>query len=322
MEYHLFRRSKISRFGIGTVQFGVDYGISNKTGQVPYPDVLRIFETALEHGVNFIDTSRVYGTSEENIGKALNETDAVDDFILCTKLDISANYYEKSDGEVLGEVKDSLYKSLEFLGLEILPVYLLHRPEHRTFRDGLIWSFLKEEVSKGTIGHLGVSIARGPSEAIACFEDPAVEAIQIPYNVWDARWDKAGILAYASENEIAVFNRSSYLQGLLLMPVEEVPDYVSGSVKYRKSLNRIAEEAGLDVKEMALRYVFSVGEIASTIIGIDSPTQFEENILIYEKGPLDGEIIGNIKEAFRDVPDDIVNPALWNKNRGEEGEGN
>jgi len=314
MEYHFFKKLKISRLGIGTVQFGIDYGINNKTGQVPYSDILKIFETALRNRANFIDTSRVYGTSEENIGRALNEIDAVDDFILCTKLDISEDYYEQSDKAVLGEVKDSLYKSMEFFGVETLPLYLLHRPEHRTFRDGLIWSFLKEEVSKGTIGHLGVSIARGPSEAIACFEDPAVEAIQIPYNVFDARWDRAGVLAYASERGIAVFNRSSYLQGLLLMPIEEVPEHVSESIRYKKSLNRIAAEAGLNVKEMVLRYVFSVREIASTIIGIDSQAQFEENLWIYEKGPLDGELIKRIKEAFGEVPEYIVNPFLWNVN--------
>ncbi|RKY68208.1 MAG: hypothetical protein DRP97_06590 [Candidatus Latescibacterota bacterium] len=313
MEYPPFKERKISRFGIGTVQFGLDYGINNKTGQVPYSDVLSIFETALENGVNFIDTSRVYGTSEETIGKALREIGAVDDFILCTKLDISENYHEKSDETVRGEVQDSLRQSLEALRIDTIPVYLLHRPEHRTFRDGLIWDYLKEASTKGMIGRLGVSIADGPSEAIECFEDPALEAIQIPYNVFDARWDKAGVLKVASERGIAVFNRSSYLKGLLLMEMDEVPEHVTESLCYKESLNRIAAEAGLGVKEMALRYVFSVPEITSTIIGIDSQVQFKENLRIYEKGPLDGVLIQRIKTAFRDIPEYVLNPFLWDQ---------
>ena len=313
MKHPPFKELKISRFGIGTVQFGLDYGINNKTRQVSYSDVLNIFETALEHGVNFLDTSRVYGTSEETIGKALREIGAVDDFIPCTKLDISENYHEKSDEAVRGEVKNSLRQSLEALRIDTIPVYLLHRPEHRTFRDGLIWDYLRETVSKGMIGRLGVSIADGPSEAIECFKDPAVEAIQIPYNVFDARWDKAGILAGAAERGIVVFNRSSYLKGLLLMEMGEVPEHVTESLCYKESLNQIAAEIGLDVKELVLRYVFSVPEITSTIIGIDSQAQFKENVRIYEKGPLDGELMQRIKTAFGDVPEYVLNPFLWDQ---------
>ncbi len=313
MKYPPFKELKISRFGIGTVQFGLDYGINNKTGQVSYSDVLNIFETALENGVNFIDTSRVYGTSEQTIGKALREIGAVDDFIPCTKLDISENYHEKSDEAVRGEVKGSLDQSLEALGIDTLPVYLLHRPEYRTFRDGLIWDYLKEAVSKGMIGRLGVSIADGPSEAIACFEDPAVEAIQIPYNVFDARWDKTGVLKVAAERGIAVFNRSSYLKGLLLMEMDEVPEHVTESLCYKESLNRIAAEAGLEVKEMALRYVFSVPEITSTIIGIDSQVQFRENLRIYEKEPLESALIQKIRTAFGEVQEYVLNPFLWDQ---------
>ncbi|MCK5526017.1 MAG: aldo/keto reductase, partial [Candidatus Latescibacteria bacterium] len=313
MKHPPFKELKISRFGIGTVQFGLDYGINNKTGQVSYSDVLNIFETALENGVNFLDTSRVYGTSEETIGKALREIGAVDDFIPCTKLDISENYHEKSDEAVRGEVNGSLRQSLEALGIETIPVYLLHRPEYRTFRDGLIWDYLKEAVTKGMIGRLGVSIADGPSEAIECFKDPAVEAIQIPYNVFDARWDKAGILAGAAERGIVVFNRSSYLKGLLLMEMDEVPEHVTESLCYKESLNQIAAEAGLDVKELVLRYVFSVPEITSTIIGIDSQVQFKENVRIYEKGPLEDALNQRIKATFWDIPEYVLNPFLWDQ---------
>ena len=313
MKHPPFKKLKISRFGIGTVQFGLDYGINNKTGQVSYSDVLNIFETALENGVNFLDTSRVYGTSEETIGKALREIGAVDDFIPCTKLDISENYHEKSDEAVRGEVKNSLHQSLEALRIDTIPVYLLHRPAHRTFRDGLIWDYLKEAATKGMIGRLGVSIADGPSEAIECFKDPAVEAIQIPYNVFDARWDKAGILAGAAERGIVVFNRSSYLKGLLLMEMDEVPEHVTESLSYKESLNQIAAEAGLDVKELVLRYVFSTSEITSTIIGIDSQAQFKENLRIYEKGPLEDALNQRIKATFWDIPEYVLNPFLWDQ---------
>ena len=79
---------RISRVGLGTVQFGMDYGISNKTGQVRFADVVEIFETAREQGLNFIDTAPVYGNSEATIGRAIAEMGAPDEFVICTKLDL------------------------------------------------------------------------------------------------------------------------------------------------------------------------------------------------------------------------------------------
>ena len=134
MEYKSIKDYKISKMGMGTVQFGIDYGINNERGKVPYTEILKIFELAIKKEINFIDTSRLYGSSEKNIGKALKELHAHKYFVICTKLDISSNYYEKSDRLVIEEVKQALHTSLYSLGLDIIPIYLLHTPEHRIFR--------------------------------------------------------------------------------------------------------------------------------------------------------------------------------------------
>ena len=311
MEYTNILQLNISRFGIGTVQFGIDYGINNKSGKVPYTDVVRIFEKAIESGVNFVDTSRLYGSSETVIGKAIEEIDASDRFVICTKLDISANYNEKSDREILKEVSDSLEKSLESLKVSEIPIYLLHIPKHRTFRNGIIWEHLKEKRDEGYIGHLGVSVSNGVEEAKGCLKDSDVEAIQIPFNIFDQRWLASGILDNANKRGCAVFTRSAYLQGLIIMDDKSVPAELSEVLKYKRLLRKIAEETSLDIKELALRYVFSIKGITSTVIGLDSYEQFIENISIYKKGKLDRDLLTRINEAFHDIPEDIVNPVFW-----------
>jgi len=311
MRYQQLSELQISRIGLGTVQFGIDYGINNATGQVQYQDILEILSLASERGINFIDTSRYYGSSEENLGKALEELGLEDQFTVCTKLDLPKNYRELTEQALLQEVSDCLDKSRESLRLEQLPVYLLHTGEYMKISGGVIWDFLKEKRDEGVIGHLGASIASGPGEAEEVLGDPAVEAIQIPYNLFDQRWHKEGIFETAAEKGVAVFNRSTYLQGLLVMKSSEAVERLPEAVPFLEKLEGFVEEHGYDRKELVMKYVLAEASICSTIVGVDSLAQLDENLSIYSDTVFD-EINGeNIRTLFNEVPDSIVNPSLW-----------
>lgn len=315
MEYHSLGVYNISRIGLGTVQFGIDYGINNSSGQVTYNEIVEILYLAQEKGINFIDTSRAYGSSEERIGRALKEIGITDPFIICTKLDLPDNFRELSETGLLSAASDCLEKSREMLGLDRLPVYLLHKPEYRSHMDGVVWEFLKDKKKEGVIGHLGISIVRGPEEAVECLKDPAVEAIQIPYNLFDDRWYRAGILEEADRKGVVVFNRSTYLQGLLLMDLRDVTVKFPKALPYIRSLERFIKEKDYDRKKLIFKYVLSTPSICSTIIGIDSLKQLEENIAIFQENRLDQDIMKNLRRIFYGIPEYIVNPALWPKVR-------
>ena len=64
-------------------------------------------------------------------------------------------------------------------------------------------------------------------------------------------------------------------------------------------------------RELALRYALTEPFVTTTIVGVDSAVQFSENIDVYHKGPLDESVFEEIKAAFPDVPEDIVNPSTW-----------
>ena len=68
--------SMVSKLCLGTVQFGMDYGIANKRGKVPKQEVFEIFKYAQEIGLNTLDTSMAYGDSERIIGEFVEETRA------------------------------------------------------------------------------------------------------------------------------------------------------------------------------------------------------------------------------------------------------
>ena len=305
----------ISRLGIGTVQFGQAYGINNIRGQVPYEDVVGILTRALEAGVNYLDTARAYGDSENALGKAIRELGCEDKFIICTKLDLPEEFADQSPEWLAKATQTSLQGSREALGLEHIPILLLHRTAYRTAGEGVIWDYLIEQREKGFIGHLGVSVAAEPAEARECLEDPNVEIIQIPYNAWDGRWERRHIFELAMEREVLVVNRSSYLQGLLLMDEERAQEEIPAALSHLRAWWNLCEDMEICPKDLALRYTLSEDRITTTIVGNDTLQQFEENLELAAAGPLPEQILSRVREVFAAVPDQIVIPSLWDRER-------
>src|SRR5262245_41878939 len=95
--------SPVNRLSLGTVQFGLDYGIANTTGKVSEVQVQKILHKALTEGLGAIDTASSYGNSEAVLGKFLKSH--ADSFKIVTKL-APVNYF--SAGFVQRELEQSL----------------------------------------------------------------------------------------------------------------------------------------------------------------------------------------------------------------------
>ena len=306
---------ELSRLGIGTVQFGQDYGINNTRGQVQYEEVVGILRRALEAGVNYLDTARAYGGSESALGRAIEELECRDHFIICTKLDLPEGFEDQEPGWLVGETEESLQRSREALRVERIPILLLHMPAYRISGGGAIWDYLIDQREKGLIGHLGVSIVTGPTEARDCLEDANVEMLQIPYNAWDGRWERSGILHLAEEREVVIVSRSGYLQGLLLMDGERAEKEIPAAEVHLRAWWSLCENLEIPPKDLGLRYALSENRIATTVVGNDTLQQFEENLELAAAGPLPEATVQKVREVFGSVPDRIVNPALWDRSR-------
>lgn len=299
----------LTRLGLGTVQFGLDYGINNPGGRVSPAEVRRILEYAARHDVRFLDTARIYGTSEEALGSALAELDAFDEFTICTKLDLPDDIDSRSDQEARELTRESLYTSLETLEIDAVPYYLSHRIEY--FTRAAIWEYLKEQQQAGVIGSLGASVNRGVDEAWLYLEDDAVELIQIPFNVIDGRWDESDFFRRAAAAGVTVVSRSCYLQGLLLMDPADGGARVDGAEPYLAGVRDVAAEAGIPAKELLLRFVLGRDEITSTIIGVDGMEHLRENVAIAARGPLAPEVVDALERRVKRAPEAIVNPSNW-----------
>jgi aryl-alcohol dehydrogenase-like predicted oxidoreductase len=289
--------TNFSKLMLGTVQFGMNYGIANTEGKPSFERVCDILKSAAEGGITSLDTAAAYGTSEEILGEALEKLGLRDSMTVISKVPpINA----KRDADAEKFIEKTLRESLRRLKLDQLSVCLLHREDDLRF-----FPLLEKMVDRGLIGGAGISL-----DSDRFLSDvTSIPYIQLPYNVLDKRFDP--FWSVAEKNKIKIFTRSVYLQGLLLMPEENIRPALSDVITVRRKLERLAYDAGLSMAELCMRYVLSNPTVTGVLTGVDTVEQLRENLRLASLGPLPQELVLKIHECVPELPEAIVRPALW-----------
>jgi aryl-alcohol dehydrogenase-like predicted oxidoreductase len=292
-----------SKLMLGTVQFGLNYGIANSTGKPSYNTARDIIKAAYECGVNCLDTSPNYGDSEEVLGRALTELGLTDKMQVISKVEHLANL-NLSDSETEKYIIKSVENSLKLLRIERLAVCMIHVETDIRYVE-----ILQKLEQTGLIGGAGISL----DTDIYCKEviDRGIKHVQIPYNILDKRYDS--FLPEAQKKGTSVFTRSAYLQGLLLMPEEKIMPAVKDVIPVRRILEKLAAAAGMSMPELCIRFVLSNTAVTSILTGVDNVKQLGQNMQLLEKGPLPDNLFHEVKEAVPMLSENIVRPLLWNK---------
>lgn len=298
-----------SRLVLGTVQFGMDYGVANRTGRPPYPVVREIIREACAGGADVLDTAPAYGGSEEWIGRALRELGLGERVRVATK--IAPLPPDLSRPEAARLIEGSVIDSLRRLGLEQIPFCLFHREANLAYADELL--ALR---ARGLVGTAGVSLV-SPGGAATALRIPELAFWQIPSNLFDRRFTHSGLAAAARAAGIAVAVRSVYLQGLLLMDDAATPPHLRGVIPARQQLRELASRFGLSLGELALRAMLSRPDVTSLVVGMETVAQARENVALFARGPLPPEILAAIAAFDPNLPESVVSPTEWEKARAE-----
>ena len=284
-----------SKLMLGTVQFGMDYGVANRTGKPSFETVKEILKTAYDGGVTALDTAPAYGDSEEVIGRALAELGLADRFRIVTKI---PKLPAGCDAEKF--VADSLAGSLKRLGIECASAALFHAEGDCKYLD-----VLKSMVKRGQIEAAGVSLNTAAHRA----DGENADCLQVPASLLDRRFD--GCFGKPGRQ---VFVRGAYMQGMLLMP--EAGVFVAEVLERRRKL----EKLGLPMAELALRYLFSKPEPKSVLTGVETVEQLEENIRIAALPPLSKSDLKAVDAAaLPELPETCVSPYFWPRYKKEHG---
>lgn len=285
-----------SRVAIGTVQFGLSYGVANQSGMVSAENAEKILKSALSHGISTLDTAISYGASEEILGQI-----GIKSWQVISKLPRIPDGVEDIAGHILQEVESSLTR----LNIQSLDGLLMHNPGQLLESSGhIIYNTLCDIRRQGLIKNIGISIY-DPEDLNALLSNMDFNIVQAPLNIFDQRMLNSGWINELNKRSIAFHARSIFLQGLLLM--ENRPKFFNKWSNVFELWSRWLSEVSLTPLEGALYYAISNPAIKKIILGLDSLEHFQQI----------AQAIAKVEKMYIHIPDFdvsdalLLNPAKW-----------
>jgi aryl-alcohol dehydrogenase-like predicted oxidoreductase len=290
---------------LGTAQFGSNYGIANadKTGLPDQITVNAIVQEAWENGIQEFDTAQGYGKSEEALGEALSELGVSAEAIIISKFDPALDHLDRS------ALSNALSESLSRLGIPSLYGMMLHREELLSLWDNGLSKILHDFALSGRVKYIGISVY-SPDKAIQALNTEGIDMVQLPTNILDRRFETAGVFQIADEKRKQIYIRSIFLQGLILMDTDEVPEEMSFVRPVLERLKHLSQDLSLTRQEIALGYIKSAIPNSRVVFGADNSEQVKKNLLCWNKKPSQ-YMVSQVKKLFDCVDESVLNPTLW-----------
>lgn len=296
------------KLGLGAVQFGLTYGISNQHGQTTQEEVRRILELAHAQGIQVIDTAPLYGGSEEAIGTSWPKRH---DFRVVTKSPKFQGVSAPADASEL--LEKTFETSLARLKLSGVYGYLFHDAQDLLGPLGPMMVRDAERLKeRGLIQRLGVSVYSEEQIFRIVERYRVFDLIQLPLNVFDQRLLQSGCLDSLKSRGYEIHVRSVFLQGLLLMEPSGLPSYFNSVRDHLDCYRREVSDRGWTPVQAALGYVLSLPQVDQVICGVNTSNQLRELCeSAFDNPVLSGA--GDLDFFTKYGLDDpkILNPSQW-----------
>lgn len=271
---------------LGTVQFGLQYGV-NSAGRPNEDAVNSILAEAAKGGITTLDTSSAYGNSEEILGECITPDEG---FKIVSKYPKGAT-----------PVAEMFNASLSRLKVGQLYGYLLHHFE--VYKNNpSVWDEFMALKEYGKIQKIGFSLYTPEELEFILKNKSPFDLIQVPFNIFDRKF-----LPYIKElhdKGVEIHVRSTFLQGLFFKDREALPEKLKPMKKYLLQLDEFSKQSGLSISEIALNYNLQNPYIDGVLIGVDNVEQLHMNLNSVKDTPIDIEI--EVKEQ------ELLNPVNWN----------
>lgn len=284
------------KLAIGTAQLGSAYGIANTSGILPEKEMKKILDRATLEGINTIDTAKSYGESEIILGNS-----CVDNFKVITKLptvpDSCLNIEKWLDN----------YIERSLISLKLKKIYgiLLHNPNQLLSDSGkVLFRALENYKKNGVISKIGISIY-SPSQLDLILPKFSIDIVQAPFNIVDRRILNSGWLEKLSKKNIETHIRSVFLQGLLLMQYEKIPNQFSNWNRVWLKWKNWLLDNEISPVHACISFVDSFQEVDKIIVGFDSFAHFDQIIVASKKLPINNIINIELEDEL------LINPSNW-----------
>lgn len=279
--------NQCNKFIIGTAQFGLKYGITNKTGKIEHKEATNILKTCFKNDIKMFDTAKSYGTSEARLGKISSGNI---DFI--TK--ISGNNY-------IEQVKDSIQK----LNVDILHGVLMHAEQEILLYEKqrellkLKQANLCEKIGISLYDFSILEKLRNTK-----FLDN-VDIIQVPLNILSVTEYKINILEELKNKNVEIHVRSVFLQGILLMKnYNNLPSHFNEFKDQLLMWDEYINSNNLNKLDICLSSILNLSCVDKVVLGIDSNAQLLD-LVNYN------HIFNYPAMNIKNISENLTNPTKW-----------
>ena len=287
-----------SKLILGTVQFGLNYGINNIVGKPSKKNIKSILDSAYNNGIQLLDTAEAYGDSQNKIGEYHNNS--------TNKFNVITKFNSNTEGFSLNII-ERVYNNLKILDVDKLYCYMFHSFDDfnkyfEKYRKDLL--ILKRD---GIINNIGVSLySNDELESVLKFNE--ITLVQLPFNLLDNNNKRGNIIKKAKAKGIEIHTRSAFLQGLFFKNTSEFTVKIKPLGPYLNLLNDLCDEH-YKMNDLALNYVCNQKNIDKVLIGVDNVQQLASNMLS-EKKMITKELTNNI-EVIDVKETKLLNPSNW-----------
>lgn len=243
---------------LGTVQFGLDYGISNKDGMTNDEELKHILQTASEEKICLLDCAEAYGNSMDRIEACLP-----------FQHDFRAVY------KVTDLQREEPFRWDRALKLD---TFMFHKSGDLLSVKG---QNVIEQLPPDT--KIGISIYDEKEITRVLSAGQRVDVIQLPINVFDQRLQVSGVLKELKKKEIELHARSVFLQGLLLMSESSLLAFFDPILDHFKKYADRIKESGLSPVQFCLAFIKTIQEIDRVIVGVNNHKQWLDIIQAYRE---------------------------------------
>lgn len=273
------------KLGLGTVQFGQAYGVSNQRGQVSEDEVAAILARAAQAGVRVLDTAANYGEAEAVLARQ-----DIARFRTVTKTISAKNGVEA----VVARARQSA-RSLK------ADTLLVHAAAD--LQNEALWPALQRLKAEGLFRKIGISVyvADDPAALATRFKP---DTMQLPFSLLDQRLLRDGTLAMLKTLGVEIHARSVFLQGLLFL--EQLPEKLRSAEAALADIKEEIRRAGSTPLAAALGFVLSRPEIDVALVGVTRLAELDE-ILAAAAQPLPA-----LDWAAQALDDEtVLTPSRW-----------
>jgi aryl-alcohol dehydrogenase-like predicted oxidoreductase len=261
---------------LGTAQFGLNYGITNDAGQVPQDDVKNILSLSERSSVSFLDTAQSYGNAEIVLGSCLCSNHS---FRIISKLPAQNSLPFNTSS--VDKWEESFFQTLDNLNSTQIDTFMLHRAADILRDDSFVlMDWLNSLLQRSLVRRLGLSIYSSRDldlVPIECFH-----VVQLPLSLYDQRFIQDGTIKLLKRSNVAIHARSVFLQGLLLTPAVDWPDWIEvGFRDHHSKLESFADDHSLNLLQLSLGFIQSCSDLESVVLGVTSYAELSSILSVW-----------------------------------------